>query len=177
MYSNVFTQLAVLNTEGYEDTVVWNPYGNEGMGFNNFVCVESVKVSSDARCKRDCNSWRSWLTHEHSSTPLPSREVRRGLELWPSSHPLERPLPRRLPRRLRPSLPSKQRQYAATVRRTRRSKRVLTKAHNCSTRKTNVQYDALRTIIRQPIKLSTPIHYEYSCRKNVNRTKPTMFCT
>ena len=36
-------QLAVVNTEGWEDTVVWNPYGDEGMGFNNFVCVESVK--------------------------------------------------------------------------------------------------------------------------------------
>lgn len=35
--------LSVLNTAGYEDTVLWNPYGNEGMGFNNFVCVESVK--------------------------------------------------------------------------------------------------------------------------------------
>jgi len=22
---------------------MWNPYGDEGMGFNNFVCVESVK--------------------------------------------------------------------------------------------------------------------------------------
>jgi glucose-6-phosphate 1-epimerase len=39
------TQLTVLNTAGYEDTVLWNPYGNEGMGYNNFVCVESVKVS------------------------------------------------------------------------------------------------------------------------------------
>jgi len=36
-------QLAVLNTAGYEDTVIWNPYGDEGMGYNNFVCVESVK--------------------------------------------------------------------------------------------------------------------------------------
>lgn len=36
-------KLAVLNTAGWEDTVLWNPYGNEGMGFNNFVCVESVK--------------------------------------------------------------------------------------------------------------------------------------
>jgi glucose-6-phosphate 1-epimerase len=35
--------LAVLNTAGWEDTVIWNPYGNEGMGYNNFVCVESVK--------------------------------------------------------------------------------------------------------------------------------------
>eukprot|EP00977_Amphora_coffeiformis_P021314 scaffold9178_cov176-Amphora_coffeaeformis.AAC.10 len=35
--------LAVLNQVGWEDTVLWNPYGNEGMGYNNFVCVESVK--------------------------------------------------------------------------------------------------------------------------------------
>lgn len=35
--------LAVINSEGYADTVIWNPYGNEGMGYNNFVCVESVK--------------------------------------------------------------------------------------------------------------------------------------
>jgi len=35
--------LAVLNTAGWEDTVLWNPYGSEAMGFNNFVCVESVK--------------------------------------------------------------------------------------------------------------------------------------
>jgi len=38
--------LSVLNTAGWEDTVLWNPYGNEGMGFNNFVCVESVKFDS-----------------------------------------------------------------------------------------------------------------------------------
>jgi len=36
-------KLSVLNTAGWEDTVIWNPYGNEGMGFNNFFCVESVK--------------------------------------------------------------------------------------------------------------------------------------
>jgi len=35
--------LAVLNQAGWEDTVLWNPYGDEGMGYNNFVCVESVK--------------------------------------------------------------------------------------------------------------------------------------
>jgi len=38
--------LSVLNTAGYEDTVLWNPYGNEGMGYNNFVCVESVKFDA-----------------------------------------------------------------------------------------------------------------------------------
>lgn len=36
-------KLSVLNTAGWEDTVLWSPYGNEGMGYNNFVCVESVK--------------------------------------------------------------------------------------------------------------------------------------
>ena len=35
--------LAILNTAGWEDTVLWNPYGSEAMGYNNFVCVESVK--------------------------------------------------------------------------------------------------------------------------------------
>ncbi|EEC51408.1 predicted protein [Phaeodactylum tricornutum CCAP 1055/1] len=35
--------LSVLNNAGWEDTVLWNPFGNEGMGYNNFVCVESVK--------------------------------------------------------------------------------------------------------------------------------------
>jgi glucose-6-phosphate 1-epimerase len=35
--------LSVLNAAGWEDTVLWNPYGNEKMGYNNFVCVESVK--------------------------------------------------------------------------------------------------------------------------------------
>jgi len=38
--------LAVVNSEGYADTVIWNPYGDEGMGYNNFVCVESVKFDS-----------------------------------------------------------------------------------------------------------------------------------
>lgn len=38
--------LSVLNTAGWEDTVLWNPFGDEGMGYNNFVCVESVKFDS-----------------------------------------------------------------------------------------------------------------------------------
>jgi len=45
----LLAQLTVLNTAGYEDTVLWSPYGNEGMGYNNFVCVESVKVRQSAR--------------------------------------------------------------------------------------------------------------------------------
>ena len=31
---------------GWSDTVVWNPYGNEGMGFDSFICVESAQASS-----------------------------------------------------------------------------------------------------------------------------------
>jgi len=38
--------LSVLNTAGYEDTILWNPYGAEAMGYNNFVCVESAKFDS-----------------------------------------------------------------------------------------------------------------------------------
>lgn len=29
--------LMVLNEAGWEDTVIWNPYGNEAMGYDNFV--------------------------------------------------------------------------------------------------------------------------------------------
>lgn len=47
--------LSVLNTAGWEDTVLWNPYGDEGMGYNNFVCVESVKF--DAVTLEGGNSW------------------------------------------------------------------------------------------------------------------------
>eukprot|EP00573_Skeletonema_grethae_P007203 CAMPEP_0201697426 /NCGR_PEP_ID=MMETSP0578-20130828/11309_1 /ASSEMBLY_ACC=CAM_ASM_000663 /TAXON_ID=267565 /ORGANISM="Skeletonema grethea, Strain CCMP 1804" /LENGTH=337 /DNA_ID=CAMNT_0048183601 /DNA_START=15 /DNA_END=1028 /DNA_ORIENTATION=- len=47
--------LTVMNTAGYEDTVLWNPYGNEGMGYNNFVCVESVKF--DPVTLEGGNSW------------------------------------------------------------------------------------------------------------------------
>merc|ERR1712032_508391 len=35
--------LNVVNEAGWEDTVIWNPYGDKGMGYNKFVCVESVK--------------------------------------------------------------------------------------------------------------------------------------
>eukprot|EP00526_Cylindrotheca_closterium_P014365 CAMPEP_0113618294 /NCGR_PEP_ID=MMETSP0017_2-20120614/9256_1 /TAXON_ID=2856 /ORGANISM="Cylindrotheca closterium" /LENGTH=338 /DNA_ID=CAMNT_0000527785 /DNA_START=65 /DNA_END=1081 /DNA_ORIENTATION=+ /assembly_acc=CAM_ASM_000147 len=35
--------LNIMNQAGWEDTVLWNPYGSEAMGFDSFVCVESVK--------------------------------------------------------------------------------------------------------------------------------------
>lgn len=57
--------LAVLNQAGWEDTVLWNPYGNEGMGYNNFVCVESVKfdpVSLDGGA-----SWEAVMALKPSS--------------------------------------------------------------------------------------------------------------
>ena len=37
--------LTISNSEGWEDTVVWNPYGDEGMGYDSFVCVESAKAA------------------------------------------------------------------------------------------------------------------------------------
>jgi len=52
--------LNVVNEVGWEDTVLWNPFGDEGMGYNNFVCVESVKfdpVTLDAGA-----SWEGVLT-------------------------------------------------------------------------------------------------------------------
>lgn len=53
-------KLSILNTAGWEDTVVWNPYGNEGMGFNGFVCVESVKF--DPVTLESESSWTGDMT-------------------------------------------------------------------------------------------------------------------
>mmetsp|Transcript_29349 Transcript_29349/g.51409 ORF Transcript_29349/g.51409 Transcript_29349/m.51409 type:complete len:382 (-) Transcript_29349:330-1475(-) len=36
--------IVVDSQQGWDDTVLWSPYGNEGMGFKSFVCVESAKV-------------------------------------------------------------------------------------------------------------------------------------
>ena len=38
--------LTISNKLGWSDTVIWNPYGNEGMGFDQFVCVESAQAST-----------------------------------------------------------------------------------------------------------------------------------
>jgi glucose-6-phosphate 1-epimerase len=57
--------LAVLNTAGYADTVIWNPYGNEGMGYNNFVCVESVKF--DPVSLEGGSSWEGDMSLKPSS--------------------------------------------------------------------------------------------------------------
>jgi len=38
--------LTISNTLGWSDTVVWSPYGDEGMGFDSFVCVESAQAAS-----------------------------------------------------------------------------------------------------------------------------------
>ena len=35
----------VEHTAGWTDYVLWNPYGNEGMGYDSFVCVESGAVT------------------------------------------------------------------------------------------------------------------------------------
>jgi len=38
--------LTIANPLGWSDTVVWNPYGDENMGYDSFVCVESAQASS-----------------------------------------------------------------------------------------------------------------------------------
>lgn len=35
----------IRNLKGWADTVLWSPYGNDGMGYKNFACVESAKVT------------------------------------------------------------------------------------------------------------------------------------
>ncbi len=40
------TPLTIRNQLGWEDTVVWSPFGDENMGYDSFVCVESAKASS-----------------------------------------------------------------------------------------------------------------------------------
>jgi glucose-6-phosphate 1-epimerase len=36
--------ITIENDEGWADTIVWNPYGNEKMGAERFICVESLKL-------------------------------------------------------------------------------------------------------------------------------------
>ena len=35
--------LLIRNTVGWQDTVIWNPHGDEGKGYRNFICVEAVR--------------------------------------------------------------------------------------------------------------------------------------
>ncbi|KAG8462551.1 hypothetical protein KFE25_010376 [Diacronema lutheri] len=36
------TQLAIECKQGWRDTVIWNPYGDQGMGYDSFVCAEAA---------------------------------------------------------------------------------------------------------------------------------------
>ena len=56
--------LVVSNKSGYADTVVWNPYGAESMGYKNFVCVESANVFN----KIELEAGKEW-TAEVSLVP------------------------------------------------------------------------------------------------------------
>lgn len=53
--------LNIINEAGWKDTVIWNPFGDEGMGYNQFVCVESVKFDPVTLEKGD-SSWEGVLT-------------------------------------------------------------------------------------------------------------------
>lgn len=35
----------IMESKGFPDSVLWNPYGNEAMGYDKFVCVEPVQAS------------------------------------------------------------------------------------------------------------------------------------
>lgn len=35
----------IVHSRGFADYILWNPFGNEGMGFDSFVCVESGAVA------------------------------------------------------------------------------------------------------------------------------------
>jgi len=48
-------------TGGWEDTVLWNPYGNEGMGYDKFVCVECAKASSPVTLGAN-EAWRAGMS-------------------------------------------------------------------------------------------------------------------
>jgi glucose-6-phosphate 1-epimerase len=41
--------LTISNTLGWADTVIWNPYGSEAMGYKNFICVESGVAAAPVR--------------------------------------------------------------------------------------------------------------------------------
>lgn len=48
------TQLAVVCAQGWRDTVVWNPFGNEGMGYNSFVCAEAALCATPFTLQPGC---------------------------------------------------------------------------------------------------------------------------
>jgi len=51
--------LKLVNTGGWKDVVIWNPYGDEGMGASGFVCVESAELASVPLGGGDC--WEAGL--------------------------------------------------------------------------------------------------------------------
>jgi len=39
-------ELEIVSGGGWRDVVVWNPYGDQKMGYSGFVCVESAEIAS-----------------------------------------------------------------------------------------------------------------------------------
>lgn len=37
--------ITTVESKGFNDWVIWNPYGTEAMGYDKFVCVEPVSTS------------------------------------------------------------------------------------------------------------------------------------
>eukprot|EP00304_Pavlova_gyrans_P002456 CAMPEP_0206046620 /NCGR_PEP_ID=MMETSP1466-20131121/19110_1 /ASSEMBLY_ACC=CAM_ASM_001126 /TAXON_ID=44452 /ORGANISM="Pavlova gyrans, Strain CCMP608" /LENGTH=354 /DNA_ID=CAMNT_0053421601 /DNA_START=15 /DNA_END=1079 /DNA_ORIENTATION=- len=60
------TKLAIKTEYGWRDTVLWNPYGNEGMGYDKFVCAEAACASFPVTVQPG-NSWTGTMDLECSS--------------------------------------------------------------------------------------------------------------
>eukprot|EP00930_Biecheleria_cincta_P020842 TRINITY_DN15588_c0_g1_i1.p1 TRINITY_DN15588_c0_g1~~TRINITY_DN15588_c0_g1_i1.p1 ORF type:complete len:375 (-),score=71.12 TRINITY_DN15588_c0_g1_i1:171-1295(-) len=51
--------LEIISGGGWRDVVVWNPYGDEGMGYQGFVCCESASVTPITCPPKSC--WDSTM--------------------------------------------------------------------------------------------------------------------
>lgn len=49
------------NSKEWKDTVVWNPFGDENMGADRFVCVESARVNEPVELKSG-DKWNAVAT-------------------------------------------------------------------------------------------------------------------
>jgi len=51
--------LQLVNTGGWKDVVIWNPYGDKNMGASGFVCVESAELALIPLDGNEC--WQAGL--------------------------------------------------------------------------------------------------------------------
>eukprot|EP01047_Picozoa_sp_COSAG01_P099984 COSAG01_NODE_29906_length_627_cov_1.026515_1_plen_80_part_00 len=51
--------LTLRNTVGWQDTVIWNPHGDEGKGYRRFICVEAVRWGNPVQLVPG-EGWCAW---------------------------------------------------------------------------------------------------------------------